>query len=249
MAAAAPTPEGVVAITHLAGTSESAVRIDRPLIQRSQAGEGLEGGAGRIVLLSDPVVQRSIDVLNQLSPHARFQMTRDHVGIETRFGHQSQNETSLGVHGHRRPLTPRETLLGQFLQTRVDGEEKIVAGYSLLQDRVTAQHVACLGFGHPLTSCVDHHLNQAVPAPELALPGMLHADLADHIALPITLIFQTLQVLGVDLSHIAQQVAGQGMVRIGPLGFGPNLHALDGPDLLLQHGQFSPAHLPTNQHR
>ena len=184
-------------VAHVAGVQVR--RPEHPFLKADQPLHQLEGRPRGIFGLHRTVEQRLALVVEHLhvvvAPLAPHQLVR----IVRRRGDHHQDFARRRLDGHRGSHLAAHQLLAQQLQAGVDGAHQIASRFG--NRVVAAVHVGTLD--RPVG--VDLLNPDALAAPELRLVGRLHAV---HPYVVARLVFGVaLQVVGVHLAHIPQQVA------------------------------------------
>ncbi len=185
---------------------------DPGLLHAGGHGDRLEGGADGVGGQHGPVQERLAGVVGQRVVRFGAQAVGQPLGIEAGVGGQRQHAVVPRVHHYDRADALAERLLSHLLGSDVQGEDDVLPGFGRhLRDRA-----ADGAFGR------DRGEGAAALARQDIVHLTLHAEDADLVAGAVAPRRQLLQLLGVDLGHMAHDVGGRVAVRVDALRLLPH---------------------------
>ena len=195
--------------------------LEHPFLQAYQAVDQLEHGPRGIGGHHGAVEHGLARVAGEAVVVAAY--VGQHVHVDSRARHHREYLPGRGFDCHHRTDLPRHELLPVLLQVGVYGGDDVLSGHRGLV--LPAVEVGRL---HPVPGVPEHYVVALLPA-ELLLHRGLEAGASDVVA---RLVFarMVLDVVGVDLGYVAQQIAS-GVEGIVPDAAG--LRAEAGEEILL----------------
>ena len=177
---------------------------DQPLLEGGGRDDRLEGGARRVAALVGSIQQRGIAPILQGSVLGLGARLHVEGGVEGGVGAHRQHGPRAGVHRHEGARPPRraQRRLAGRLQRRVEGEAEVGPGAGRPVAELTLRPA----------EGVDLDPELARRAAQVAVVGVLHPRLADHLTGLEAVVSRPLQLsrahLADDPEHVRRQRAG-----------------------------------------
>ena len=204
-----PASERAVAEDPVAGArGQGGAGAGDSVAQRGQHRDDLERRTRRIDALQRAVEQRIQIAARELLPARHRKARRELVRIERRAAHHAENAAVAWIDRDRTaPLHAGHRLFQRALHLEVEREAQVVTGFRP-ERRALAQR------RHPLAHRVDHDVLGAVAPAQGLFVAPLDSGAPDQVPGSIALKLQGIQLGGVDLAGVAQQVRREGPVRV-----------------------------------
>ena len=194
-----------------ATVADDLIRGDQTLLEGARRGDQLEGRTRWISALDRAVEDRCLRAVGAVEDGVGDRLG-DHGPREdgrVEGGHRAEGEDLAGVDVHRdeaaRQAEAADGALRRRLELRVEAQAQVVAGPRLLDAEAPAGGRA---------AGVDLNAGPAVDPPEQVVVGGLDPGLPDQVSGLQRLVLGLLQLVGVDLAHVAEQVRGERALRV-----------------------------------
>ena len=193
---------------------QALIRGDHALLEGGQRCNDLERRTGREMSLQRAVVQRGLAVRHQLPPLVGRHAACERVGVEGGSAHQRQHRAGMDVEGDNGALFPLQRVVRRSLNVQVQGQHHVVSGRRL--ETIDDPHLAAGG--------VHLHLFSTAASGQMPLPLLFEAGLPDGVPAPVAPAAQVLQLLGVDLAQVAEQVRGHRVRQVAAPRLDADVH-------------------------